>query len=51
MLQHMSEEVLENRIEDLLRRAEEAGSLEFSEVASAVEGLEIDGDRIEALYR
>jgi RNA polymerase primary sigma factor len=51
MLGHMSEEVLENRIDDLLRRAEESGSLEFSEVAAAVEGLEIDGDRIEALYR
>jgi RNA polymerase primary sigma factor len=51
MLDAMSEEVLENRIDDLLRRAEESGSLEFSEVAAAVEGLEIDGDRIEALYR
>src|SRR5918999_6454120 len=51
MLDRMTEEALESRIEDLLQRAEESGTLEFSEVAAAVEGLEIDGDRIEALYR
>jgi RNA polymerase primary sigma factor len=38
-------------IEELLRRGEESGSLEFSEVAEAVEGLEIDEEQIEELYR
>jgi RNA polymerase primary sigma factor len=51
MLDRMTEEALESRIEDLLQRAEESGTLEFSDVAAAVEGLEIDGDRIEGVYR
>jgi RNA polymerase primary sigma factor len=42
---------VERTIEDLLRRGEENGSLEFSEVAEAVEGLDIDEERIEELYR
>jgi RNA polymerase primary sigma factor len=47
----MSEAAAERAIEDLLRRAEEAGCLEFSDVAEAVEGFEIDEERIEAMYR
>ncbi|MEA2351036.1 MAG: polymerase primary sigma factor [Thermoleophilaceae bacterium] len=42
---------VDRTIEDLLRRGEEGGSLEFSEVAEAVEGLDIDEERIEELYR
>jgi RNA polymerase primary sigma factor len=42
---------VERTIEELLRRGEEAGSLEFAEVAEAVEGLEVDEERIEELYR
>ncbi|HEX8075008.1 MAG TPA: sigma-70 family RNA polymerase sigma factor [Thermoleophilaceae bacterium] len=47
----MSEPVIERTIDDLLRRAEESGCLEFSDVAEAVEGLDIDEERIEAMYR
>jgi RNA polymerase primary sigma factor len=43
--------VVERTVEELLRRGEENGSLEFSEVAEAVEGLDIDEERIEELYR
>ncbi|HEX8065068.1 MAG TPA: sigma-70 family RNA polymerase sigma factor [Thermoleophilaceae bacterium] len=46
----MAESALDSRLEDLLRRAEEAGSLDFSEVAEAVEDLEVDDERLEALY-
>jgi RNA polymerase primary sigma factor len=42
---------IERTLEDLLRRGEEAGTLEFAEVAEAVEGLDIDEERIEELYR
>ena len=42
---------VERTIDDLLRRGEEAGSLEFAEVAEAVEGLDVDEERIEDLYR
>jgi RNA polymerase primary sigma factor len=42
---------VERTIEDLLRRGEEAGTLEFAEVAEAVEGLDVDEERIEELYR
>jgi RNA polymerase primary sigma factor len=42
---------IERTIEELLRRGEEAGTLEFAEVAEAVEGLEVDEERIEELYR
>jgi RNA polymerase primary sigma factor len=51
MLDAMAEPALDNRLEDLLARAEESGCLEFSDVAEAVEGLEIDDQKIEALYR
>ncbi|MEA2398339.1 MAG: polymerase primary sigma factor [Thermoleophilaceae bacterium] len=47
----MSESAIQAAIDDLLRRAEETGCLEFSDVAQAVEGLDIDEERIEALYR
>jgi RNA polymerase primary sigma factor len=47
----MAEETLEGRIEDLLAKAEEVGILGFSDVAEAVEGHEIEPDRIESLYR
>jgi RNA polymerase primary sigma factor len=47
----MSESAVERRIDGLLRHAEETGCLEFSDVAQAVEALEIDDERIEALYR
>jgi RNA polymerase primary sigma factor len=43
--------VVERTVEELLRRGEENGALEFSEVAEAVEGLDIDEERIEELYR
>jgi len=42
---------VERTLEELLRRGEENGTLEFSEVAEAVEGLDIDEERIEELYR
>jgi RNA polymerase primary sigma factor len=51
MLERMPEAQFDTRFEDLLAKAEEAGCLEFSDVAEAVEGLEIDDQRIEALYR
>jgi len=38
-------------VEDLLRRGEERGRLEFADVAEAVEGLDIDEEAIEELYR
>jgi RNA polymerase primary sigma factor len=41
----------ERTVEALLRRAEETGSLEFSDVAEAVEGLDIDEEGMEELYR
>jgi RNA polymerase primary sigma factor len=44
-------DLLESRLEDLLARAEETGCLEFSDVAAAVESLEVDDERIEGLYR
>jgi RNA polymerase primary sigma factor len=43
--------VVDRTVEELLRRGEENGALEFSEVAEAVEGLDIDEERIEELYR
>jgi RNA polymerase primary sigma factor len=42
---------IERTLEELLRRGEEAGALEFAEVAEAVEGLDVDEERIEELYR
>jgi RNA polymerase primary sigma factor len=42
---------VERVIEELLRRGEEAGTLEFAEVAEAIEGLDVDEERIEELYR
>ncbi|HKP88365.1 MAG TPA: sigma-70 family RNA polymerase sigma factor [Thermoleophilaceae bacterium] len=42
---------IERTLEDLLRRGEEAGTLEFAEVAEAFEGLDVDEERIEELYR
>ena len=41
----------ERTVEDLLRRAEDHGRLEFADVAEAVEGLDIDEEGIEELYR
>jgi RNA polymerase primary sigma factor len=51
MLEPMAEAALDSRMEDLLAKAEESGCLEFSDVAEAVEGLEVDETKIEALYR
>jgi RNA polymerase primary sigma factor len=42
---------VERVIEELLRKGEEAGTIEFAEVAEAVEGLDVDEERIEELYR
>ena len=47
----MSDALAERTVEDLLRRAEESGRLEFADVAEAVEGLDIDEEGIEELYR
>jgi RNA polymerase primary sigma factor len=47
----MAEPTLDSRLDELLSRAEESGCLEFSDVAEAVEGIEVDEGRIEALYR
>jgi RNA polymerase primary sigma factor len=51
MLGSMSEETVDRTLDDLLRRAEESGCLEFSDVAEAVEELEVSEERIEVLYR
>ena len=40
-----------NAFEDLLRRAEDAGSIEFSELAEAVEEAGLDDEHVDALYR
>jgi RNA polymerase primary sigma factor len=47
----MSDAAVDRTVEELLRRGEESGTLEFAEVAEAVEGLDIDEERIEELYR
>ena len=48
----MKDAAAERTIEDLLRRAEESGGcLEFSDVAEAVEGLDMDEEGLEELYR
>src|SRR5919199_314490 len=47
----MSDTTVEGVIDGLLRRAEEGGSLELSEVAEAVEGLDVSEERLDELYR
>src|SRR5919202_3111544 len=51
MLDSVSDAAVDRTVEELLRRGEESGTLEFAEVAEAVEGLDIDEERIEELYR
>src|SRR5919202_4269912 len=45
----MSEESVRTPVDELLDRAEESGCLEFSEIAEAVEDMNLDEDRVEAL--
>src|SRR5919199_1426128 len=47
----MSEESVRTPVDELLDRAEESGCLEFSEIAEAVEEMNLDEDRVEALYQ
>src|SRR5688500_7003769 len=48
----MSEgESIRTPIDELLDRAEEAGCLEFAEVAEVVEEMSLDDDRVEAIYQ
>ncbi|MEA2411671.1 MAG: polymerase primary sigma factor, partial [Thermoleophilaceae bacterium] len=51
MLGRVSEESARTALDDLLDRAEESGSLEFSAVAHTVEEMGLDEDRIEAVYQ
>src|SRR2546425_1767777 len=51
MLRYVADAAPERAIEELLTRAEESGSLGFSEVAEAIEGQELGEDRVEAIYR
>src|SRR3954469_15599316 len=51
MLTPVSEESARTALDDLLDRAEESGSLEFAQVAHAVEELGLDEDRIEVVYQ
>ncbi len=39
-----------NTVEDLLRRAEESGTLEFSEVTELAEELQLDDERVDWIY-
>jgi RNA polymerase primary sigma factor len=47
----MSGEKPHDALDDLLRRAEDTGCLEFSDVAATVEELGLDEDQIERVYR
>jgi RNA polymerase primary sigma factor len=47
----VSDAQAERTVEELLRRGEESGRLEFADVAEAVEGIDIDEEQIEELYR
>src|ERR671916_1849851 len=48
----MSEgETTRTPVDELLDRAEEAGCLEFTEVADLVEEMSLDEDRVEAIYQ
>src|SRR5919202_3351428 len=51
MLDSVSDAAVDRTVEELLRRGEEAGSLEFAEVAEAVGGLDMEEEGIEELYR
>src|SRR5919199_2594508 len=47
----MSEESVRTPVDELLDRAEESGCLEFSEIAEAVEDMNLDEERVEGLYQ
>ena len=51
MLRGVSGEKPQDALEELLRRAEETGSLEFSDVAAAVEELGLEDDQVEVVCR